>query len=221
MNYSAKLTNSSDKCYYDAICNLDNRFYPIIDDCELFVLNFGTHIEEIKFPCDRLVLIPWIGKNNAFAFNLFLKDERVGAVTITIERYGVIKAQCDVYAMKSKELNAQFESLIEDYFEALNKTRFKWLLSNSGLKKDEEGNYSIDVVWNEDYKPTDKEKTLKGSIADIFFEYPSINETYKYCNGMCYTFKDEKIKELYRFYTSMGKGNYFLYCAVKNGSIID
>ena len=67
----------------------------------------------------------------------------------------------------------------------------------------------------------ESEIILEGTIDDIFDEFTTLNDTFKYINSKYYKFVKENINNAYLFYVRFIDKNHFLNSAVRHNKLID
>ena len=223
MKYAAAL-NDYAKCFSfsDTMVYFAKRFLNSARDYEEdgkeFFYDFGNYIDEIKFPCQKIILDPFTGYNNRFNFRLLFDGDKVAWLQIEVDRYGLMKVTNCTF--KNEDFKNMFYKKIEAYFDNRNQIILLNNFELCGIDRNSK-DLSINVDYYSDYKKTDRVVALTGTIDEIFSKFTSMNETLKYCNGDYYKFSDKNIENLYYLYTSSFKGNYFLMNAVKDGRLID
>lgn len=219
MIYSAK-TNIENGCpTFDSVMSYaSKRFFNTYDasECLEFMHRLGEYLDTTKYPCDRIVFDAFLGYPNRFGLRLEYQDKKVAWLQIKVNNNNTIFLSNNTY--ESSAIKDMFHNILETYFDSLNVHLLEYKMAQCGIKKGEE--VSVTIVSYHNYEP-EKEKVVCGTIDKIFDDYTNANDSLKYCNGMYYRFKDEKISQLYSLYTDSFKGNYFLAMAVKRGAIID
>lgn len=202
----------------------DETFFNGFDDLmdgEEFIEMFKEHLEFYKFPCDMIILNPFYSHHD-FSITLYLKEVQVGFISITKNKrtrtYGI---RTMYEGINNTAIQNFLNSIIYEFFDKRNLELFEDALSECDVKKTEDGKYEVEIVYCYNDHQTENVKVLKGSWDEIFDEFTNINETYKYCNSMYYTFKNSDIKRLYNIYICSYMRNYFLMNAVKHDRLID
>lgn len=199
-------------------------FQSLPYDGEEYLNIIADFLQENNFPCDDIVINPFYHgyvEDNDYRLTLRMKKINIVIVDVKITRYGISKPNIQCCEIENGAIREYFSTIIKKFFHEMNNEIIDEVLSQCSLTDGRDGKYSITVVYNYDYKATDKERTLVGTLDEIFDKFTDMNESYKYCNGTYYTFKDSKIKTLYNVFTDMCGDDYFLLNAVKHGRLID
>lgn len=218
MKYAAYTNNYVPK-YECAVSRFAQVFFDADkEQASKFIKDLGRHVSKIGFPCDKIALNVTTGYEDRVGFALFNGSEKQCYILLKSYIGGIIKIYSIYFVEGKDELKARFEPDFKAFFNKRNKGIYKRLVSSCGLSEKKCNAVSVcefvDCVKR-------GEKTLTGSLADIFDEYTSMNDTFKYCGGHFYRFKDCSVSRLYRVFTTLYDGDYFLDNALKRGVLID
>lgn len=188
------------------------------DGGHFFMEDIKEWLDNSKYPCDKIVIDPFRFLPN-FVLVFKYKDMEISRVEISLNKEGIFKIEDATY--KALEFKKCFHSILEDFIKERNKQTFEWQASKCGLQANKDSNV-IEIEYfdtNQQREPLQTQE-LKGSLAEIFDTFTDMNETYKYCNGVHWSFKREEVRKLYRTFVSSIK-DYFLLNAVQHGRLID
>lgn len=217
-------TNSVFTTFDDVMEHFDNKFLPFlinsnITDGKTFLYDLGEHLDDSKYPVDKIRLDVFTGYNTRIGLVFFYNNEKVAWVEVTFEKYGLLNISSFLYYKKDFQI---FHHIIEEYFDVHNQQIYDgWLNKCNICANKENAINAIKVNDCTNYAPNGKSVILSGSLEEVFEQYAEHNDMLKYCNGEFWKFDDNNIDTLYRIFKMLYKGNYSLHIALKRGVIID
>lgn len=220
MKYAAQ-THKGDSYAYDTFDKVMSYFSKkmvknkTVKEAKALLHDFGNYIEKSDFPCNRIVLNCFTGFQDKFGLELQYNKEKIAYAMIEVKSYNILTLSHIFY---EKRDFAIFNNIIEKYFDQYNKNIYNdWYGKCEGLKNDDN---IIEINNYLDYKLTGTTE-LRGTIEDIFNQFTTINDRYKYCNGHYIAFKDKYIEVLYNIFVLSYNGNFSLKNAINRGVTID
>lgn len=186
-----------------------------------FFKDFGKYLDKSKFPCDKIVLNPFLGYYDKFLISFKYQDKRIGSVQIEHDNeHGFFTPTYIMFEEEYKSFD-MFKHIIMGYFDKYNEGLFKSFCKQNSIKYPFKTNVKVIFDDYTDYKKNGKQFTLEGTLNEVFDHYVTHNDRLKYCNGDYWRFNDKNIEKAFGFFIKLYKGNFFLDNAVKRGVIID
>lgn len=194
-------------------------------DGKEFFNDLGVYLDEIRFPADKLKLDPYYGSRGRFDISIIDTSKtkttenhvwcefEVYEDTKIVSLYNCASYDFTINREKCKEI-------INDFLNQFNKKTFEKLLKENGIKKLTD---KIDVVMvaYAHGKPTDKKKTIHGTVKEILARYSEANDALRYINGAAWRFEDKNFEKLCDAFKQANDGNLSLDAALRRGATID
>lgn len=206
--------------YKEVMNEFSKRIFGNNTDGEAFLDELADILVDAEFPATKLILslVPDIPER----FFIDFKDKNKKVAYYLIELDDKRKFEILGYGyFVGDSVGHRFHPVFKEFFDHYNNEKiFGDLLKACGIKKLTD---KIDVVMvaYAHGKPTDKKKTIHGTVKEIIDRYSEANDALRYINGAAWRFEDKNFEKLYDAFRKNYKGNLSLDAALRRGATID